>query len=149
MVLINQFFLIQKNWLMDNLVPLLNCFAAAQREAKIVIEQAVKINQKQDVKFVIMIICMSLIALLAVIIGLLCKLYTSCSGNTRYQRCPENQTLQPIALSVSNQQPTTPPSPTPPRTHQTRPPIISGVFPCGSYNSSFSNDSQKKTQASK
>ena len=146
-VLKNLLFPIQKNWLMDNLVPLLNCFAAAQREAKFVIEQAVKINEKQDIKFVILIVCMSLIVLLSTIVGLSCKLYASCSRKTRYQPCPENQTLQPIALSVSSQQqqPQTPPSPTPQMSHQSQRPLISGVFPCNSYNSSYNNDSQKKT----
>ena len=140
---------------MDNLVPLLNCFAAAQREAKVIIEQAVKINEKQDYKFVILIVCMSLIVLLLTIVGLSCKLYASCSKKTRYQPCPEIQPMQPIALSVSSQlhQPQTPPSPTPQMTpsmsHQSRRPLISGVFPCNSYSSSYNTDSLKKPQPPK
>ena len=133
----------------DNLVPLLNCIAAAQREAKVVIEQAVRINQQQDSKFIILTICIVLIALALVIIGLIVKLYTSRPKTAGYLRCPENQAVQPIAVSVSGQQPPMSSSPTPARTNAAKTPSISGVFGCGSYNGSFSADSQKKTQASR
>ena len=133
----------------DNLVPLLNCIAAAQREAKVAIEQANRTNLQQDNKFIVLTICIVLIALALVIIGLVVKLYSSRPKLAGYLRCPDTQAVQPIAVSVSGQQPQMSSTPSPARANAAKSPTISGVFGCGTYNGAFSTEGQKKAPASR